>query len=107
MYCRIAPAIKKGTERGALWVYESVQVLFRGVLLTEVLDATSGIDELLFAGIERMAAGADFDLQVVAYRGARLKGVAARAGNVDLFVLRVNAGLHNNYPLIDRRVRRV
>ena len=55
-----------------------------GVLFGEAFDAAGGVDELLFAGEEGVAIGADFDVEAVALDGrARLKIVAA--GAVDCY----------------------
>ncbi len=40
-----------------------------GVFLGEAFDAAGGVDELLFAGEERVAIGADFDVKAVALDG--------------------------------------
>ena len=37
---------------------------FLAIALVEAIDASCGIDQLLFAGEERVASGADFDVQV-------------------------------------------
>jgi len=58
-----------------------------GVLLAEFIDAAGGVDDLLLARVERVAARAHFDLQVVTQRRARGEAVPAGAGNGDLFVL--------------------
>jgi hypothetical protein len=68
--------------------------LLHAVFLTEFFHATGGIDDLLFAGIERMAQGAHFDMQVPAVGGTRLEAVSAAASDVDFFVIRVSFGLH-------------
>jgi len=39
--------------------------LLHAVTLAEFLDTSGGIDDLLLAGIERMAGRADFDVQLV------------------------------------------
>src|SRR5690242_7451721 len=49
-----------------------------GQLLAEALDAALGVDDLLLARVERVALGADFDLQLL-LGGARREGVAAHA----------------------------
>src|SRR5207247_7755963 len=59
------------------------RLLFRGlfllgVLAAETLHATGRVDQLLLAGVERMAVGADFHV-MVAHRGARLDDVPAHA----------------------------
>src|SRR5687767_5488352 len=46
----------------------------------EPLDAPAGVEELLLARVERVALGADLDVEL-ASRGARLELVAARATN--------------------------
>ena len=64
------------------------------VLLAEFLNATSGVQDLLLAGVERVAQRANFDVHVLAIGGARLELVAAAASDVDFFVIRVGFGLH-------------
>src|SRR5579875_494564 len=64
------------------------------VLLAELVHAPRGVDDLLLAGVERMAVRADLDVQVVAQRRPRLERVAAAADHVDLFVLGVNRRFH-------------
>src|SRR5512146_1550092 len=64
------------------------------VLLAEFLDATGGIDDLLLAGIERMAGRTYLDVQVPAQGGTRLPGVAAAARNRYLIVFRMNFSFH-------------
>ena len=44
-----------------------------GVLAAEALDAAGGVDQLLLAGEERVAGGADFDDDVALVRGAGLE----------------------------------
>jgi hypothetical protein len=65
------------------------------VLLTEALNPAGGIDNLLLAGIERMAVGTDFYSQRLAAGGAGLKLVAAAATDVDFNVVGVNALFHD------------
>jgi len=68
-----------------------------GVFLGEALDAAGSIQELLLAGKERMAAGADFDVQPVAFDGrARLKIAAAGAVNGYRMVVGMNTGFHES-----------
>jgi hypothetical protein len=61
-----------------------------GYLAAEAFDAACGVDQLLLAGKERVAGGADFDDDVALVGGAGLKCIAAGALDVDGFVLRVN-----------------
>ena len=49
-----------------------------GVLAAEALDAACGVDQLLLAGEERVAGGADFDDDVALVGGAGLKGRCRR-----------------------------
>src|SRR5262245_13170002 len=65
-----------------------------GVLLPEFIDTAGGVHDLLLARIEGVAARAHFDLQVVAQRGTRVEGIAAGAGDGDLFVIGVNRRFH-------------
>jgi hypothetical protein len=67
-----------------------------GVPLAELVDASAGIDHLLFTGIEGMAVRAHFDLQIVSQRRARLERIAAAAVDGNFFVLGMNAGFHGS-----------
>jgi len=64
------------------------------ILLGEAVDAAFRVHQLLLAGEERMAGGADFHAHVALVGGARLEGVSARADDVDFVVSGVNTGLH-------------
>src|SRR6185436_5874436 len=68
--------------------------VFRSVLLTEAIDATLRIDELVLAGEERMAVRADFDVERAARR-AGLDDVSARAGDAARRVDGVRVRLHS------------
>src|SRR5439155_1421323 len=57
-------------------------------LAAEALDAAGGVDQLLLAGEEGVAGGADFDDDVALVRGAGLKGRSAGAFDVNISVLR-------------------
>ena len=63
------------------------------VAAREFLDATGGIDKLLFAGEKRMASGADADFNVP-LRRTRVVDRAARTGDVGLVILRMNVRFH-------------
>ena len=82
---------KKGS-RSCLLLRRSAKL--HAVLLAELLNATSGIDNFLLASIERVALRAHFDVQGTAVGGTRLEHVTAAARDVDLFVIRVGIGLH-------------
>jgi len=65
------------------------------VFLGEALDAAGSVNELLLAGKERMATGADFDVQSVAFnRGTRLKIMATSAVYGYGMIVGMNTGLH-------------
>ena len=61
--------------------------------LGEFLDATGSIDELLLAREERVAGGADADLQI-AFRAARVVGRAAGAVDRRFFIVGMNICFH-------------
>jgi len=65
-----------------------------GVLAAEALDATGGVHELLFAGEEGVAGGADFDADVALVGGTGHKCVAAGAVHAGFVVSRMDGWLH-------------
>ena len=67
------------------------------VLLAELVDAALGVERLLLARVERVAGGADLDAEVTARRVGVVVG-AARAADVRLGVVGVNALLHGMMP---------
>ena len=68
-------------------------------LAAEAVYATCGVDQLLLAGEEGVAGGADFEDDVALVGGARLEDGSAGALYVDVFILRVNPLLrHDSYP---------
>jgi hypothetical protein len=69
------------------------------IFFAEFIDATAGIHDFLLAGIERMAIGANFDLQILAVGRASLELVAAGAGDRDDLVIWMNAGFHGNLDM--------
>jgi hypothetical protein len=60
-----------------------------GLATLEPLDASTGVDQLLFAGVERVALGAELNVQVV-FRRPRVELVAARAMHVGEGVIGVD-----------------
>jgi hypothetical protein len=76
-----------------------VSLGFRRVLLAEFIDAAAGIHNFLLARVERMAIGANFDLQILANGRASLEMVAAGASDRDDFVIWMNAGFHGNLDM--------
>lgn len=67
---------------------------FLAVALVEAIDASRCIDQLLFAGKERVASRANFDVQVALLGRARLERLAASAGNIYFDVFWVNSWFH-------------
>jgi len=65
-----------------------------GVLAAEALYAAGGVHELLLAGKEGMAGGADFYADVALVGGAGGKCVSAGAMHADLAVAGMNGCLH-------------
>ena len=61
----------------------------------EPLDAAPGIDQLLLAGVEGMALGADLDVEI-RLRRARVELVSARAAHVGEDVLGMNSLFHRH-----------
>jgi hypothetical protein len=59
----------------------------------EALDATTGVDQLLLAGVERVALGAKLYVKIV-LGGTRVELIAARAMHVGERVIGVNSSLH-------------
>ena len=67
---------------------------FLSIALVEAIDASGGIDQLLFAGEERMAGRANFDVQIAFLGRARFEGLAASAANGNFDVFWVNSWFH-------------
>ena len=74
-------------------------LLLQAELLVELVHAAAGIDQLLLAGVEGMALGADFYGDVLA-GGAGLDDLAAGAADGGTLIVGVNTVLHINNPLI-------
>jgi hypothetical protein len=67
-----------------------------GVLATEALNAARGVDQLLFAGEERVAVGANFGVDIAFVRGARGEVVTARADHANLVIVRMDPLLRHD-----------
>ena len=61
--------------------------------LVETINTSTGVNQLLLAGIERVALGADFNSDVL-LGGASRKDVTTGAANRGLFVLGMDTFLH-------------
>src|SRR4051795_479879 len=65
-----------------------------GLAAAEALDAAAGIHQLLLARVERVAVGADLDVNLCLRRTSR-ELVPARAAHVSFYVFGVEIGLHS------------
>lgn len=74
---------------------------FLAITFVEAVYASSGIDQLLFPGKERVASGTNFDVQVTFARRAGLEGFAASAGDVNFDVFGVYSWFH--FVTLDQR----
>jgi hypothetical protein len=66
------------------------------VLLLETVYPAFGVDQLLLAREERVAAGADFHANVALVGRPGLEVITARADDVNGFVVRMNSGFHGD-----------
>src|SRR5262245_33589645 len=64
------------------------------VALPELLDPARGVENLLLAGVKRVAHRAHLHMQLTAERRLRLERVAAAADDGDFLVVRMDLGLH-------------
>ena len=67
-----------------------------GVTALEALDTAAAVDQLLLAGVERMALAANFDTDL-RLRGTGLDDVASGAGDGAIHIIRMDAFLHCNF----------
>ena len=70
-----------------------VKFLLQTESLIETINTSTGVNQLLSAGIERVALGADFNLDVLLGRTG-CKDVTASATNGCLFVIGMDTFLH-------------
>ena len=70
-----------------------VKFLLQVEALVESINTSTGVNQLLLAGIERVALGADFDSDVLLGRTSG-KDIAASAADGGLFVLGMDTFLH-------------
>ena len=69
------------------------QLLLQAKTLVETVNTSTGVNQLLLAGVERVALGADFNTNVL-LGGASGKDIATRATDRGLFVLGMDTFLH-------------
>ena len=70
-----------------------VLILLQAKTLVEAIDTSTGVNQLLLAGIERVALGADFNTDVL-LGGAGGKGVTTSAADGGLLVVGMDTFLH-------------
>ena len=70
-----------------------VKFLLQTEALVETINTSTGVNQLLLAGIERVALGANFNTDVLLGRTGS-KGVTAGAANGGLLVVRMDAFFH-------------
>ena len=84
-------------------------ILFSGflniVLSSEALDAAGGIYQLLLAGEEGMAGGANLNLYILDGRTG-LYYIPAGAANFSRFILGMNLRFHNKSSMVQVQLRR-
>ena len=68
------------------------------VLAAELVYPAACIDDLLFAGVKRMACRADFDQEILAECGAGRELVTTATGDFDFAVGGMNLGFHVRFP---------
>ena len=72
-----------------------ILILLHAVAFLELIHTSAAVNQLLTAGIERMAFGADFNLELALYRAA-FKGFTAGAAHDAFTVGRMNVLFHND-----------
>ena len=77
-----------------LWSSSALGCWFPTVTFVEAIDASRGIDQLLFAGEERVAGRTYFDVQIALASRASFEALATRAGNCYLVIVWVNSWFH-------------
>jgi hypothetical protein len=68
--------------------------LLLGVLFAETLDPTGGIDQLLLPGVKRMAAGADFRMDLFFQGRTGFESIPTVTAYGDVVVLRMDSFSH-------------
>jgi hypothetical protein len=107
--CQHTTGKKKAAIKPPFLVRHGKDALFLCVLLTEFLDATGRVQDLLLARVEWVALGAHFDMQILGHGRPRLELIAATAVHVDLSIFGMNLGFHHkslNFVYIRPELRR-
>jgi hypothetical protein len=95
---------KAGNHHGFLLVVLLEAYLLLGVFLLELLHSSFSIDNLLFAGVKRVALGAYIQMDVLPC-GSGAYNLAAGADNLDFFVIRVNSCFQFSPPDVRSNIK--
>ena len=76
---------------------------FLAITLVKAIDASCGIDQLLFSGKERVAGRANFDVQIALLGRAGLESFATSTANGYFDVFGVNSWFHYFFVTLHRR----
>lgn len=87
-------AKQKGSQ-GCLFVGVVDMHQLHTVFLAELFNTACSVDNLLLAGVKRVALGAHFNVQRLTAGGTGLEGVAATASYGNFIVVRMNVGFHS------------
>ena len=80
-------------KKPALRIVVQVSFLLQAESLVETVNTSTGVNQLLLAGIERVALGADFNTDVLLSRTGR-EDVTTGTANGSLFVVGMDTFLH-------------
>jgi hypothetical protein len=84
---------KSKKRKSVLQKQYGLKLLLNAESLIESINTSTGVNQLLFAGIERVALRADFNLDVL-LGGTGCENVTASATNCGLFVIGMDTFLH-------------
>ena len=86
--------MRQKTRKSPHYAYAvQASILLQAESLVEPINTSTGVNQLLLAGIERVALGADFNADVL-LGGTGRKDVATGAANRSLFVIGMDTFLH-------------
>ena len=91
-------SLQKNTKSPHYYRSAGFTCLLQAKTLVETINTSTGVNQLLLAGIERVALGADFDSDVL-LGGTSSKDIAASAADGSLIVLGMETFLHCCSPL--------
>ena len=96
--CMVLSLRQKNTKSPHYYRSAGFTCLLQAKTLVETSNTSTGVNQLLLAGIERVALGADFDSDVL-LGGTSSKDIAASAADGSLIVLGMETFLHCCSPL--------